>query len=63
MTQSLYVMMGKPPSKTGAVRLNKAQSAALRKHIKFPSSVTKRSKARVAHRARNITRRKKKKKK
>ena len=56
-------MMGKPPSKTGAVRLNKAQSAALRRHIKFPSSVTKRSKARVAHRARNITRRKKKKKK
>ncbi len=63
MTQSLYVMMGKPPSKTGAVRLNKAQSAALRKHIKFPSSVTKRTKARTAQRARNITRRKKKKKK
>lgn len=61
MPQALYVMMRKP-KQSGAIRLNKAQSAALRKHIKFPSSVTKRSKARVAHRARNITRRKKKKK-
>lgn len=66
MPQSLYVMMGKPPTKTGAVRLNKTQSAVVRRFIsgkKPPSSVTKRTKARTAQRARNITRRKKKKKK